>query len=148
MKIVAKITTLSNGQDFPQLLAFEESGEVSERVTMTILDLIVELHPPADAVLEQLLLASRAGRYIANNSDMADFSVNDKFVWLHPPRAKEGEVCISNENFPDCSVEWGEPQCFSIDAFFLIQERWRAFLRQVADASEENRLEMKAEFEI
>lgn len=148
MKIVAKITSLSNGQNFPQLLAFEESGEISECMTMTILDLIAELHSPADAVLEELLLAAKDGRYNPNNADLADFSVNDKLVWLHPPKAKEGDVCISNENFPDCSMEWGEPQCFKIDVFFLIQARWRDFLRQVADASEENRLEMKIEFEV
>lgn len=114
---------------------------------MTLLDFVSEL-PPDDDEFEFLLSQVEAGEYLPEGNALADWSENDKLVWLRPPEAESGQLCISNENVPEYSLEFGRPQRFTIKSFRTLRSHWRNFLRSVHAEGKEKWLGRKLEFEI
>lgn len=147
MKIIAELSQLSNGQKYAHLTAMDE-GKVCEPATMTLLDFVVELHPPADACFEKILSSVKAGEYVPNNPALSDFSVNDKLVWLCPPNVKAGSLLISNENIPEYSVDVGQPQCFLLEVFHSVRRHWLKFLRLVDEEGEQKWLGKRLELDV
>jgi hypothetical protein len=137
MKITAELSLLSNGHKYPNLSAIQENGRVCESITMTLLDFVSELHQPANGQFETLLAAVEAGGYMPKDPAKADFSVNDKLVWVRPPEADPGSLRISNENVPEFSVDGGHPQSFSIALFRSTNMFWQDFLLRVNEDGEE-----------
>jgi hypothetical protein len=138
MKIIAEILKYQSGALIPWLYAVGEDGKVDESISRTLLDFISESYPPADEEFESLLSTAEAGKYVPKDPSLPDWSVNDKNVWLVPPRADAGNLCISNENASDYSVDDGHPQQFSIQQFRAALEHWRSFLRLIQEKGKEN----------
>ncbi|MDP9933667.1 hypothetical protein [Variovorax paradoxus] len=148
MKIVAEFSLLPNGQKYPHLAAINEDGSVCESITLTLLDFVVELHPPAVFLFEELLENARNGKYVPANPALADFSVNEKLVWVRPLDLQRGELRISNENTFEYSVDTGEPQSFSIEFFYSVRRHWEEFLRLVKEEGDQKWLGEKLELNV
>lgn len=126
-RLVAEVTKLPNGSLLPQFYCVDENG-VNRAVTDTLLDLISESSDQALDGLEALIELSERGGYTPANADLADWSVNEKYVWLHPPMAESGFICISNEYSDDYSHSEGLPQHFTYLQFHEAVRHWRKFL--------------------
>lgn len=71
---------------------------------------------------------AEVGTYVSPDPSLPDWSVNDKNVWLVPPMAEPGHVCISNENAGDFSVsDGGQAQQFTYEQFRAALKHWREF---------------------
>lgn len=114
-------------------------------MTDTLLDLVAESSPRAAANLSELLAKAEAGTYKPADPNLPDWGLNDKNVWVVPPMAKEGNVRISNENIETYSVEYGEPQEFSIRQVRAAFEHWARFQAILADKGKENLIGVKFE---
>lgn len=147
-KLISEVFRLPSGSLIPQLYCLDDAGQPSRSVTETLLDLISEASPPADSELERLVSEAELGRYVATDPDLPDWSCNDKYVWLRPPMAEPGCICVSNENSAEFSQEEGEPQQFTIQQFRLALDHWRKFrelIRQRGiEALAEQRFEREA----
>lgn len=139
MKIIAEIFALSNGTKYPRLVAINEDGSVCESVTLTLLDFVTELHPPAGPLFEKLIEDAKNGRYTPQNPALADFSVNEKLVWVRPLNTQE-ELKISNENIFEYSVDTGSPQIFSIEIFHAVRRHWESFTKTLKEEGDQNLL--------
>ncbi len=128
MKVVAEFYMSPDGLSHRNMYAVDAEGESSPAVTATLLDFVCDLHPPADAVFIDLLSRQCEGSYVPNDPEQADFSVNEKYVWIRPPIAVPGSIVISNEHVPEYSMDDGVPQSFAIESFFSVLEHWRGFL--------------------
>ncbi|MBW8808599.1 MAG: hypothetical protein JF591_07135 [Lysobacter sp.] len=129
MKIVAGFYTSPDGLSHRHMYAVDAGGDSSPAVTATLVDFVCDLHPPADAIFIDLLSRQCAGSYVPNDPGQADFSVNQKYVWVRPPIAAPGRIVISNEYVPEYSMDDGVPQSFAMESFFSVLEHWRGFLR-------------------
>lgn len=129
MKLIAEFHTSPDGLSRRNMYAVDAGGGRSAAVTATLVDLVCDLHPPADAIFIDLLSRQRAGSYVPNDPGQADFSVNEKHAWIRPPIAAPGRIVISNEYVPEYSMEGGIPQSFAIESFLSALEHWRGFLR-------------------
>ncbi|WP_144410183.1 hypothetical protein [Chromobacterium vaccinii] len=138
MKIVAEVFKLPSGSLIPQLYCVGKGGDVERGTTDTLLDLIAESLPYQLEKLVAILVAARSGKYERSDPDLADWSVNDKFVWIGPPRAEIGFLFISNENIPDFSSDEGEPQKFSIEQFLNALAHWEKFCKIISERGREN----------
>lgn len=129
MKVIAEFYTSPDGLSQRNMHAVDAGGDSCRAVTATLVDFVCDLHPPADAIFIDLLSRQRAGSYVPNDPDQADFSVNEKHVWVRPPIAAPGRIVISNEHVPEYSMDGGIPQSFAIESFFSVLGHWRGFLR-------------------
>lgn len=145
MKIIAEIFRLPSGSLLPQLYAVKDNGEVDRGVTDTLLDFISELFPPADQEFISLLSLAGSGEYVPSKANLADWSVNDKFVWLTPPMAERGMLCIANDNVPEYSVDDGTPQQFSVSQFEAALAHWKHFQELLRESGRENLVGKKFE---
>ena len=132
MKIVAEMFRLPSGSLVPQLYSVDEHSGVVRSVTDTLLDLIAESLPHQLERLEAILESAQKEEYERSDPALADWGVNDKFVWIGPPRAEVGFVLVSNENIPDFSMDDGEPQKFSIKQFLGVIAHWRKFYEMLS----------------
>ena len=126
-RLVAEVTKLPSGSLLPQFYCVDESG-INRSVTETLLDLISESSAKALAEIEALVELSEVGGYRPSNPDLPDWSVNEKYVWLHPPMANSGFICISNEYSGEYSHSEGRPQHFTYHQFRDAVRHWRKFL--------------------
>lgn len=147
MKIVADLLLLPSGTSIPRLYALNDNGSFNGEMTDTLLDFISEL-PPADVEFENLLARVESGEYVSKDPNFADWSENDKYVWLFSPYSSEGELCVSNENIPIYSVDEGQPQRFSIETFKVVRRHWKDFLSRVNQDGPESWLGRRYEIEI
>lgn len=132
-KLIAEIGVLKGGMLHSSFYCHSAVGQLDCAVTHTLLSLIEESMPPSDSALEALIAEVEAGRYISPDSSLPDWGVNDKNVWLVPPMAEPGHICISNENTGDYSTEeGGQPQQFTYEQFRVALKHWREFLKLMA----------------
>jgi hypothetical protein len=121
------------------IYCIDDLGHVDQAVTWTLLDLLAESSPPYDIQLEQLVEKVEAGRYVPLDPSLPDWSVNDKNVWLVPPIAEHGYICISNENAGDYSEsDGGQPQQFTFEQFRSALKHWREFKELIAKEGKDN----------
>ncbi|MHA6885641.1 hypothetical protein [Ralstonia pseudosolanacearum] len=137
MKIVAEVFKLPSGSMIPQFYCLDENGDVVRGVTETLLDLIAESLPSQIEQLTAILVSAQKGMYERSDPALADWSVNDKFVWVGPPQAEAGFALISNENIPDFSSDEGEPQKFSIELFISAIDHWNKFGKMISERGAE-----------
>jgi hypothetical protein len=133
MKIVAEVYRLPNGLLIPQLFCQNEFGEIVREVTDTLLDLVVESLPNQIDEIVRLLDSAIKGTYSRKDPTLADWSVNDKFVWIGPPRAEIGFVVVSNENIPEFSDIDGRPREFSIKQLLGVVDHWGKFREMIVE---------------
>lgn len=127
MRIIAEVFKTPQGSLLPLLYSVTENGQVDRAVTDTLCDFVSQLFPPADTEFEELLAKVEAGKYVPDNPLLSDFGVNDVNAWLLAPHARNDEICISNENVSDYSIDDGLPQRFSIREFRATLEFWKDF---------------------
>jgi len=125
----------------------EDDGTPVYAITETLLDLIEQSTPRHDRELEELVLQAEAGKYISPNLALPDFGANETNIWLTPPMAKPGCVCISNEDTvyarydeeEDEPPQKGEgPQQFTYEQFKAALAYWRQFRQKVDREGREN----------
>lgn len=126
-RLVAEVTKLPSGSLLPQFYCVGDGG-VDRSVTETLLDLVSESSTKALAELEALVELSERGGYKPSNPDLPDWSINEKYVWFHPPMAGAGFICISNEYSGEYSHSEGRPQYFTYHQFYDAVRHWRKFL--------------------
>ena len=130
-KIIAGIFRHPNNRLYTTFYCNEADGSVNRAITDTLLDLIEQSSPDYDDELEALVLQAEAGQYVSPNLDLPDWGANETNIWLVPPMAKPGYVCISNEYTDFSSDDGGEPQQFTYAQFKAALAHWREFMRQV-----------------
>lgn len=116
----------------PVLSGVDALGEVDDALTQTLLTFIM-LSTPSHKDIERLLESMEAGQYHPKHPEWADWGVNDVDLWLRPPMAKPGHVCIANANTDAYSTEeGGQPQHFTYGQFRAALRHWREFIAIVA----------------
>lgn len=127
------VAEISAHADIPVFYCLTETDQLDRSVSWTLLDLLAESWPPDDDELEALIARAELGRHSPTDPSFPDWSVNDKNVWLVPPMAKPGHICISNENTGEYSTEeGGQPQQFTYDQFRAALKHWREFRQLMA----------------
>ena len=135
--IVAKIIQLRGGALLPVLSGVDECGEVDDALTQTLLTFVM-LSTPSHKDIEALLQSFEVGQYTPKHPEWADGGVNDVDLWLRPPMAQPGHVCISNENTEAYSTEeGGRPQQFTYEQFRAAMKHWREFRELMAREGKE-----------
>lgn len=133
------VAEISARVEIPVFYCLSEADEVDRSVSWTLLGLLAESWPPDDSQLEALVAEAEAGRYVPRDPSLPDWGVNDKNVWLVPPMAKPGHICISNENTGEYSTdEGGQPQQFTYEQFRAALKHWREFRELVAHEGKDN----------
>lgn len=127
MKIIAELFRLPSGSLIPMLYGVSEQGEVMRNITDTLLDFVAESTPKEIEKLSALLQAVEDGTYERNDPILPDWSVNDKCLWIGPPKVGEGYILVSNENIPEYSMEEGVPQRFSTNQLLAALNHWKKF---------------------
>jgi len=139
MILIANLFQYPSGNLIPHFSCADIAGTVAPSVTLTLCQLIAESIPPSDERLEKLVFEAEAGLYTPADPDLADWEVNEKFVWLVPPMARPGHIAISNEYSGDLAVSEGaEPQQFTYAQFRAALKHWREFLALVARDGKES----------
>jgi hypothetical protein len=133
MKIVAQVFRMPNGLLRPQLYAVNSKGKIDRGSSETLLEFISELGSPIGHEFESLLSQAESSTYIPKNPDLPDWSVNDKNVWVRPPRAMQGKLCISNENIAAYSSDEGIPQQFTISQYRNASVHWKTFQKYIKE---------------
>lgn len=131
-RIIAEIHASSDGVLHNLLYCVDGNNEVDRSITETLLH-FVEMSFPNESQIEQLLLLAESGGYVPKNPEWADWGVNDVDLWLRPPMAQPGHICISNENTSEFSTEeGGQPQQFTYAQFRAALKHWREFRALIA----------------
>lgn len=124
-KIIVEVLSLPNGITVPRYYCIGDDGIEDDATTNTLLDAISELGENSATRFELLLSEFESGKYVPSNSGIADFHVNEKYVWLAAPKALPGGICISNEYISNYTVDEGEPQRFTLEQFQQAMQHWR-----------------------
>jgi hypothetical protein len=136
--IVAEVVQLRGGSLMPVLSGVNSHGIVDDALTQTLLTFVM-LSAPSHKDIEALLKSVEAGEYIPAHAEWADWGVNDVDMWLRPPMAESGHICISNENTGEYSTEeGGQPQQFTYEQFRAALKHWRDFQEMMAREGKEN----------
>lgn len=131
-KLIADISKRPDGGLRSRYYCQNADGQFEQAVSHTLLLLISEASPASDAELEALVSEAEAGCYVPRDPSLPDWGVNDKNVWLVPPMAQSGHVCISNENKDEYSTEeGGQPQQFTYEQFRAALKHWREFQQMI-----------------
>lgn len=132
------VAEVSAPAEIPTFYCLSEVDKLDRNVSWTLLALLVETWPPDDYELEALISRAERGRYVPRDPTLPDWGVNDKNVWLVPPMAKPGHICISNENTGDFSTEeGGHPQQFTYEQFRAALKHWREFQQMMVREGKE-----------
>lgn len=135
-RIIGEIFKRPNGWLSTMFYCIGESGEVDRAITDTLLELIEQSCPHEDE-LEKLVELAETGCYVSPDPTLPDWGANDINIWLVPPMAKPGCVCISNENAGDFAADGGEPQQFAYSEFRLALKHWREFKELIVKEGKE-----------
>lgn len=139
-KIIAEVMLLPNKSLYPRIYCIRHDGVEDEAISLTLCDSVWELSGEPILKLKGIIEDSFLGRYAPSNPDLPDMSINEKLIWVRPPFAVPGGVCISNENVPEFSIDEGTPQSFTSDQFKLVTEVASNFLAEIAKQGRENLL--------
>lgn len=145
IRIITEVFKMPTGSIHPLIYAVKEDGQIDQAVTNTLCDFVSYLFPPADMEFKSLLAQVYAGKYLPMNPLLADFGVNDVNVWLVAPHAKDGCLCISNENISDFSIDQGQPQQFTFEEFRKTSECWKNFQEKIREKGAERMIGQKFE---
>lgn len=146
-QLIAEIHRSSDGVLHCLGYCVDENTKLDVAVTHTLLELIRE-SVPDDQVLESLVAQAAAGRYTSPNPSLPDWGVNDINIWLAPPMAQPGHLCVTNENTEYSSDEaHGQPQQFTFEQFRAALSHWRQFQALVTREGKENLLGRRVEAE-
>ena len=138
-KLIADISRKPDGGLRSRFYCQEADGQLDQAVSHTLLLLITESPAAGNAELEALVSDAEAGCYVPREPSLPDWGVNDKNVWLVPPMAVPGHICISNENTGEYSTEeGGQPQQFSYEQFHAALKHWREFRTLIDKEGKEN----------
>lgn len=137
-KVVAEVILLSNKSFYPRIYCIDQYGVEDDAVSMTLCEAVWELNGDPIAELEKLIKEAFVGIYSPNKPELPDMSINDKLIWVRPPFAVLGQVCISNENVPEFSVDEGAPQCFTLSQVQVVAKLASDFLCEIANKGREN----------
>ena len=135
--LIAEVLKRPNGSLHSVLYCIGDDGRPDEAIANTLLE-FVELSYPSAAEIERLVALSEAGTYAPEAPALAAWGVNEVDLWLLPPMAKPGHICISNENTSEYSTEeGGHPQQFTYAQFRAALKHWRAFRELIAREGKE-----------
>lgn len=144
-KIVAEVMSLSNKSLYPRIYCVSDDGQEDQAVSLTLCDTVWELNGEPIRELERIAKNALEGRYVPDDINLPDFSINDKFIWIRPPFALVGQVCISNENVPELSVDTGAPQSFTMSQFKVVADLASSFLAEITHQGRERLVGCKFE---
>lgn len=131
-RLIAEVLKRPDGSSHAVLYCVGDDGQPDQAIANTLLEFL-ELSYPSAAEIERLVVLAEAGTYFPKNSAWADWGVNEVDLWLLPPMAKPGHICISNENTDEYSTEeGGQPQQFTYEQFRAALKHWRAFRELMA----------------
>lgn len=131
-RLIAEVLKRSDGSFHSVLYCVGDDGRPDQAIANTLLEFL-ELSYPSAAEIERLVALAEAGSYVPKNPAWADWGVNDVDLWLLPPMAKPGHICISNENTSEYSREaGGQPQQFTYEQFHAALKHWREFVQAMA----------------
>ncbi|MDT0140823.1 hypothetical protein [Acidovorax sp. PRC11] len=125
-RLIAEVLKRPDGSTHAVLYCLGEDGRPDQAIGNTLLE-FVELSYPSVTEIEQLVTLAENCGYVANNPDWADWGINDVDLWLRPPLATPGHICISNENTSQFSAEGGQPQQFTYGQFRTALKHWQEF---------------------
>lgn len=129
----------------PMFYAVDKRDKILRSATNTLLDFIVESVPAELSAVVAVLNLEKQGQYFQQDPNVAVWSVNDKYVWIGPPRVARGFVLISNENISEYSEDGGVPEKFSIEQFLSAVDHWNYFCAVRSEKSEMELLGRKFE---
>lgn len=132
-RLIAEVLKRPDGSFHSVLYCAGDTGLPDPAITNTLLEFL-ELSYPSATEIEHLTAFAEAGRYVPKNPDWADWGINEVDLWLRPPIATPGYICIANENTAEYSIEeGGEPQQFR-----AALRHWREFRGLMAQQGKEN----------
>ena len=113
------------------------NGNSDIAITQTLLDFVEGLHDLWPR-MEEAIALQQSGQYTTDHPDSSDFSINDIELWLRPPMAQPGHVCISTDYTEAYSVEHGQPQQFTYEQFRAAMTHWHAFQERITKEGKES----------
>lgn len=127
-KLIADIYRKPDGRMRRRYYCRGADGELDFSVGDTLLILLSQSNRESSAELGSLVSVAEAGEYVPDDPSLPDWGVNDKNVWLVPPMAEPGHICIANE-YSDkyFSDEGGRPQQFTYAQFRIALDHWNQF---------------------
>lgn len=146
-KIVAELILLSNKSIYPRVYCIDETGRENEAITVTLCDAIWELRGRPLLELKELISSFILGKYQPIDQELPDMSINDKFIWVRPPLANKSEICISNENIQEYSIDDGLPQYFNFEQFNTACNVVEEFENIIIKHGKENLIGIKIEID-
>lgn len=146
-KIVAELILLSNKSIYPRVYCIDETGHEHEAITVTLCDVIWELRGRPLLELKELINNFILEKYYPIDQELPDMSINDKFIWVRSPLANKSEICISNENIPEYSIDGGLPQYFNFEQFNTVCNVVEDFGNIIIKHGKENLIGIKIEID-
>lgn len=126
-RLIAEVLKRPDGSLHSVLYCVGDDGRPDQAIANTLLEFL-ELSYPSAAEIERLVALAEAGSHVPKNPAWADWGVNEVDLWLLPPMAEPGHICISNENMGEYSTEeGGSPQQFTYEQFRAALKHWREF---------------------
>ncbi|RZK99188.1 MAG: hypothetical protein EOP36_20050 [Rubrivivax sp.] len=147
-KIFAEVVKLSNNSLYPRVYCVDQHGVEDEAICATLCDLVWESNGSPLVGLEALIVKASTGQYSPEKPELPDFSINDKMVWVRPPFALEGKICISNENILEYSANEGSPQSFTKNQFKAVSKLVSQFSLELVAKGRENLLGQRFEIDL
>ena len=138
---------LGNKSIYPRVYCIDETGRENEAITVTLCDAIWELRGRPLLELKELISSFILGKYQPVDQELPDMSINDKFIWVRPPLANKSEICISNENIQEYSIDDGLPQYFNFEQFNTVCNVVEEFENIIIKHGKENLLGIKIEID-
>lgn len=137
-KLVAEVMPLPNGSLYPRIYCIGPDGVEDARVSLTLCDAAWELGAGSSTALQALVDEVAGGAQAPEVADLAHMSVNDKLIWIVPPWAPLGGICVSNENVPELSSDEGTPQRFTLQQLRLAVALASGLAADIARKGREN----------
>lgn len=122
----ATVQRMRSGSLYPYMFGHAD-GVPDEGLSLTLLMFLGQADARHDAELLALLAEAEAGRYVPDDPGLPDWGINDINLWLRPPQAHPGHICISNENTEYCFDGEAGSQQFTFAQFRAALKHWREF---------------------
>ena len=137
MKLIADITADSNGEPRSRFYCLAIDDQTVLEITHTLLSFVKSMYDLWPR-MEEAIALQESGQYTTDHPDSSDFSINDVELWLRPPMAQPGHVCISTDYTEAYSVEHGQPQQFTYEQFRAAMTHWHAFQERITKEGKES----------
>lgn len=137
-KIIAEVKLLTNKSFCPRIFCIDQDESEDEAISLTLCDSLWELCGEPLLKLEGLIADAVSGKYVSKDSNIPDMAINEKLIWVRPPFAAPGGICISNENVPEFSIDEGSPQRFTSNQFNVVATLVSDFSIEIAKQGRES----------